>query len=1092
VIRHKVRCLRLAIAFVVGLASVFAFAGSAFAAAMPQWQIQIYGQPTNFDPASSEDTYVVLATNVGEAPTKASVPAIITATLPAGVRATSAEIHNPVVLAAGEGAGEGIGVSCPITPAIRCEFPSSSAIQETPPQLLPGQMVQVVVRVEAEAGAEGPLVATASVSGGGASGAATAASPPNNVGSAMPPFGFEGFSIAAHNRDGTPYTEAAGHPYSLTVSGYFNTALVGLHEREDPGQPLAFPIEEPKVIATVLPPGLIGNPQAVPPCSLADFWVAHCPAESQLGTITVIINPQAESESSYFSDRTSLYNLSPEAGHAATLGFNAIVGNPFVLNSGVETGGGYGVLTTTESGSVLLTGFSLELWGVPADPQHNVLRGYECTNFDNCTHRTPDTTTAPERPFLRLPTACPATPLTASASADSWETPGVFASTTASLSAPNGCNAVPFAPSIEARPTTNLPDAPTGLDVDLHVPQNEAPKGRAAADLKDVMMSLPQGLRLNPSSANGLGACTEAQIELHGPSAPTCPDASKLGTVEVDTPLLDHPLPGSVYLGQPHENPFGSLLALYAVVNDPVSGVIVKLPGKVEADPATGQLTTRFEENPQLPFEDFHLHLFAGAQGSLRTPSVCGTYKSTASLTPWSAPESGPPAEKSDEFAIAGSCAENEGSEPNSPSFDAGTESPQAGKFSPFSFKLHREDGSQEFRSIETTLPPGLTGKLAGIAYCPEGAIAQAKSREHDGGGAEEIASPSCPASSEVGTVEVAAGAGPDPYHTTGHAYLAGPYNGAPLSLAIVTPAVAGPFDLGDVLVRTALQVNPETAQITAKSDEIPHILQGIPLDVRSVVLKMSRPNFTLNPTDCDELAFSGSALSVLGNAAPLAQRFQVGGCSALPFKPKLALSLKGKTTRAGHPALKAVLTMKPGEANVASAQVTLPRSEFLDNAHIKTVCTRVQFGEGTTPGERCPAGSVYGHARAITPLLEKPLEGPVYLRSSSHTLPDLVAALNGQIQVVLDGRVDSIHGGIRNTFEVVPDAPVSKFTLEMQGAKKGLLENSENLCSAKAKTHATVAFTAQNGKSSDTTPALANGCKGKGGKGKKGHKGHR
>ena len=454
-------------------------------------------------------------------------------------------------------------------------------------------------------------------------------------------------------------------------------------------------------------------------------------------------------------------------------------------------------------------------------------------------------------------------------------------------------------------------------------------------------------------------------------------------------------------------------------------------------------------------------------------------------LTPFSAPESGPAATPGSTFQTTaaengGACPTSAAQEPNAPRFHAGTETPQAGIYSPFSLKLVREDGSQELKSIETTLPKGLIGRLAGTPYCPEAALAAAKGKS----GAQEQASPSCPAASEVGTVEVGAGAGPTPINVPGHVYLAGPYKGAPISLAIITPAVAGPFDLGTVVVRAALEVNPETTQISAKSDPIPTILEGIPLDLRSITLKLTRPKFTLNPTSCDELAFSGSAVSVLGASAPLSQRFQVGGCPALPFKPKLALSLKGSTKHNGNPALKAVLTTKPGEANIASAQVTLPSSEFLDNAHIKTVCTRAQFYEGKSPGEKCPAESIYGHAKATTPLLEAPLEGPVYLGTGyGHQLPDLLADLGGQIPVVLNGTVSSFHRGIRNTFEAVPDAPVSSFSLEMAGGKKGLLVNSKNLC--KSTNRATVDLIAQNGKASDTEPLVANSCK----KAKKHHK---
>jgi hypothetical protein len=398
--------------------------------------------------------------------------------------------------------------------------------------------------------------------------------------------------------------------------------------------------------------------------------------------------------------------------------------------------------------------------------------------------------------------------------------------------------------------------------------------------------------------------------------------------------------------------------------------------------------------------------------------------------------------------------------------------------------KLSREDGSQRISAIDTTLPEGLVGKLAGVSYCPESGIAQAMGRSHNGDGALEQQAPSCPKTSEVGTVDVAAGSGITPFHVQGHAYLAGPYKGAPLSLVTIAPAIAGPFDLGAVAVRVALQVDPETARIHAVSDPLPQILDGIPLDVRSIALELGRPQFTLNPTSCEPTAVSGSAISPLGGSAALSSPFQVGGCSALPFKPKLSLRLRGGTKRGGHPALTAIATAKPGEANIAKVSAALPHSEFLDQSHLNTVCTRVQFAAGSYPGQACPAGSIYGTATAITPLLAEPLSGNVYLRSSSHKLPDVVVALHGQVDVVVDGRVDAVNGGLRNSFEAVPDAPVSKFVLKLRGGKKGIFENSTDICVG---THqATVLMDGQNGKVNDFKAPLKTKC---GGKGRKGHR---
>ncbi|HTF07473.1 MAG TPA: hypothetical protein VK659_04790, partial [Asanoa sp.] len=642
------------------------------------------------------------------------------------------------------------------------------------------------------------------------------------------------------------------------------------------------------------------------------------------------------------------------------------------------------------------------------------------------------------------------------------------------MPAMTGCNGIEFDPSLEARPTTNAADSPTGLHVDLNVPQNEDELGRRVADLRDVKVTLPPGLVINPAGANGLESCSAADFDLHGPGAGHCPDASKVGTAEVDTPLMNHTLPGAVYIAKPYDNPFNSLLAIYVEVNDPISGVIIKLPGRVEPDPNTGQLTTSFDENPQLPFSHFRLDFFKGAKAPLRTSPVCGTYQTKSVLTPWSAPESGPPAQWTDSFPIsqspAGGCPGSADTVPNKPVFEAGTASPLAGAYSPFVVHLRREDGTQEFQSLTVSPPPGLLAKLAGTDYCPEANLGAAASRP----GSDEAASPSCPPSSEVGTVNVGAGAGPSPYYVQGHAYLAGPYKGAPLSLAVVTPAAAGPYDLGTVVVRVALLVDPETTKITAVSDPLPHILKGIPLDIRSIALQLGKPEFTLNPTSCNPAALTAQLGSTLGNVAQLSNPFQVGNCTNLGFKPKLSTRIFGPTMRSGNPRLQAVLTMPAGGANIGKAVVTLPHSEFLDQSHIRTICTRVQYA-----ANNCPSAAIYGFAKAWSPLLAQPLEGPVYLRSSNHNLPDLVASLNGQIHVDLVGRIDSKNGGIRTSFETVPDAPVSKFQLTMQGGKKGLLENSTDVCSGK---HTSVAqFDAQSGATEGLRPQLINPkCKGK------------
>lgn len=900
--------------------------------------------------------------------------------------------------------------------------------------------------------------------------------------------------------NGEAATQAGSHPHIASTTFSITTAITPA-EQELPTEALKDGIVE-------LPPGLLGNPQAVPSCPIAVFESeggGHaCPFESQIGNAELEVANFEVSKPPYGGTLYDLFNLAAPPGTPALLGFNIQNVSVFVVPK-LRTGGDYGVTLSSLNAnqSAPYKSFSFEVWGVPADPSHDEFRG-NCiiegaggpgtgrkggVSGDKC----PSAEAADPKAFVSLPTACIG-PTRSDLTVRGWgggEDHASFLSHDTSeppqLVGNTGCGALDFSPSLEARPTTNLADSPTGLKVDLHLPQQGItdPEGTVEADLRDTTVTLPEGLAINPAGGNGLAACSSAQIDLHGEGPPQCPDASKIGTVKVDSPLVDHPLPGALYIAAPHDNPFDSLLALYIVVDDPQSGTVVKLAGMVAADPQSGQLTSTFAENPQLPFEDLELSIPGGAFAPLKTPATCGAYSTTSSLTPWSAPESGPPATPSDTYEISqgpgGGCASSEATMPNAPSFDAGTVEPLAGHYSPFVLSLRREDGSQRFSAIGLQPPPGLLAKLAGTTRCPEAALAAAAAHS----GQAEQASPSCPASSHVGTVVVGAGAGPAPYYAEGQAYLAGPYKGAPLSLAIITPAVAGPFDLGTIVTRTALHLNPVSAQIDAVSDPIPSILQGIPLNIRTVQVRLDRPGFTLNPTSCDPSEVKGQETSTLGQIASLQSRFQLAECTRLGFKPKMTLSLKGGHKRGQNPALTVVLKPRPGDANIGSVSVALPHSEFLDQAHIGTVCTRVQWAADT-----CPAGSAYGTVSVTTPLLDQPLTGNVYLRSSDNLLPDLVPDLRGPadlpIRFEAAGRTDSIHGGIRNSFDFVPDAPFTKLVVKLRGANRGLLENSRDIC---AKTYrARVRYGAHNGLTYVEHPPLATRCKGKG---KRGHRRH-
>lgn len=888
-------------------------------------------------------------------------------------------------------------------------------------------------------------------------------------------FGVDSVEVSATNEDGTLDLQAGSHPYGYTV--HFEMNQDG---EENPEGTL-------RSLVVELPPGLVGNPQAVPRCpgSLFDGTQSLCPVNTQVGVAHIEFKGLQTAE-------IPVFNLAPALGVPASIGVNLLNFNSF-QEASLRTGGDYGVnVSDITLPNLPIRTVTETIWGVPTAESHDAERGYEAAEGKG----PPVPTDSPLLPFLTLPTSCTG-PLRTTVKVESLQEPGVFQSESAESlgfggipAGLNACGRPAFEPTIAAQPETTAADSPTGLHVNLHIPQNEAPEGIATAHLRDSIVTLPKGMTANPSVADGLGACSPAQIDLAGPGPAQCPASSKLGTVQIETPLLDHPVRGSVYLAQQGANPFNALIGLYIAVDDPLTGVVVKLAGKVEPDPVTGQLRTSFEDNPQLPFEDLDFDFFGGPRAALTTPATCGRYTTTTDLTPWTSPE-GADVFRSDSFAISagpsgGACSGSESQMPNRPSFEAGTTTPIAGSYSPFTLRLSRQNGSQRIGAIDTTLPTGLLGRLSGTTYCSEAQLALAKGRESLGQGVLERQSPSCPLASEVGTVNVGAGSGA-PYYVQGRAYLAGPYKGAPLSLAIVTPALAGPFDLGTVVVRTALYVNESTAQIHAVSDPIPSILAGIPLDVRSIALNMDKPNFTLNPTSCAQKQITGSVTSTLGNLAPLQNRFQVGACGALGFKPKLSLTLKGGVRRSQHPALKAVLTYPKGSyANIAKAAVTLPASEFIDQAHVGNPCTRPVFA-----AEKCPRISVLGKAKVWTPLLDQPEEGKVYFRSNGgeRDLPDVVIALKGQVPLTLVGYVDAKHkqgseeSRIRTTFASVPDAPVSRFVLELKGGKEGLLVNSGNLC--KVPNKAVVRMTAHNGRTYDTRPGVTNGCGPKSGKSK-------
>jgi hypothetical protein len=1064
---------RVLIVFLAAMALLPASAPASSTPA-PSWRVTSLAAPTNFLPGDTKhDYYQVEATNVGAAPTD-STPIVITDELPAGLTVKGVKLLRkskgvfPDIAGAAcktQTAGESSTVVCTIDESVPGAF--------KPALVMPSERISLVIRVATPASASGPLVNRVKVEGGGAPSRAAEAT--NQASKDPAPPGLAEYAIESLRADGLEADEAGSHPFSFVTRFAANTELAP----EGSAAPLLGAGGDLKDVEVRLPPGLVGNPTVAPKCSAKDFvtvqtevvegttyYQTACPDASAVGVIAIGQVEGATNQPSL----GPIYNIEPPPGMPAQFGFQ-VAGNPLYLDTEVRSDSDFGVTAILRNSSQAkrVTAANVTIWGVPADPIHDPIRG-------NCAEAGGSCPAGIEPlPFLRMPTSC-AAPLLSTLSFDTWLTPGAFHQGTSTSPAPDECSQPEFDPSIEVATSSGVADSPTGFDVTLRIPQNEDPEGIGTADLRDATVTLPEGLLVNPASADGLASCSPAEIGMLTPvgqvpprfsrSPAQCPDASKVGSVEVNTPLLEDPLRGAVYLGQQGANPFGSLLSIYIAVDDPTTGIDVKLAGKVEPDPVTGRLTTTFVANPQLPFEEFDLSFFPGARASLRTPPKCGTYAITTSLTPHTAPASGPPATPTSSFDVStgpgGSCP----SGALEPSFSAGLTNGSAGAYSPFALRLTRPDASGEFEALNAAPPQGVLAKLAGIPYCPEAGLQQAAARSNPGDAAAEIASPSCPGDSAVGTVTTGVGAGSSPFFTSGKLYLAGPYKGAPLSLAAIVPAKAGPFDLGVVVSRVALKVDSETAQVEAVSDPLPTILSGIPLDVRDLRVDLDRPQFTIAPTNCEQMAVQATVFGVDGSSKALADRFQVDGCRKLGFAPRLSLKLEGGTKRGDYPALQAVLRAKRGDANIGATSVALPHSEFLAQEHIVTICTRVQFA-----ANQCPKGSVYGKARAFSPLLDKPLEGPVYLRSSSNDLPDLVAALRGQIPVDLVGRIDSFRGGIRTTFANVPDAPVSKFILSMKGGKKGLLSNSRNICRSVNK--ATVGMTGQNGKPHDFRPAL-------------------
>ncbi len=891
-------------------------------------------------------------------------------------------------------------------------------------------------------------------------------------------FDLKGLSVSFTEADGAATTQAGVHPFAWTIE---------LAVETKPGGELPYEIPDgsPRNLTITAPPGAVASPTATQRCTTLEFLEKPpaCPLGSQIGITDVTFNDPET------TDRAALYNLVPPPGVVAKFGFAVIDSVPVTIEASLAPDPPYSPIAELTNISQALPFYSstTTLWGNPADPAHNPDR-------DGCVGEC--AAGLPDLPFLTVPRACEGT-LTTLFEATPWEDPALTVSHEAQTPGLSGCSKLDFAPEIEAKPTSKAASSPTGLDFDVEIDDEglRNPDGTADSDIKKTVVTLAEGITANPSLAEGLAACSPAQFAaeaLHSEPGQGCPEASKIGSLEAETPLLaDQVLKGQIFVATQGENPFNSLLALYIVIRDRELGVLTKVAGRVQPDPKTGQITTILgepgHELPQVPLSRVHVHLREGARSPLISPPLCGTYETRVEFVPWANPDQPLVEEPSFEVThgVGGGPCPSAGTPPFDPGFAAGSITNDAGSHTPFHMRLTRRDGDQDLTRFSAKLPPGVTAKLAGVGQCPPRAIAAAKAKS----GRSELARPSCPPGSEIGDVAGGAGVGSQLIYVPGKIYLAGPHNGAPLSVVAIVPAVAGPFDVGTVVTQQAIAVDPRTAEVRvdgSRSDPIPHILAGIPLRVRDIHVNVDRPDFTLNPTSCEPsqtlAEIWGGGLDVFGSADDTsvnrAARFQAANCASLPFKPKLSLNLKGGTRRGENPALRSAFAPRAGDANLKGLVLRFPRSAFLDQAHIRTICTRVQFA-----ADACPSGAVYGSVRAFTPLLEDPLEGPLILRSSDHELPDIVFDLHGLVDFEAVARVDSVRGGIRIAVQDVPDAPITKVVVEMQGGQKGLIVNSRNLCASRNR--ARLSMRAHNAKRHRARPVVkARGCpKGRGGK---------
>jgi uncharacterized repeat protein (TIGR01451 family) len=1034
------------------------------------WSVQSFADPTNFVPGKEtphEQEYRVYVTNIGSRPSDGS-PVVITDTLPPGlvpVGGHAVELKEYK----GNRIEESEGGACTVVPA-QCTYEGA---------LPAGDILEMDVSLAVPSSTvSGPVTNSVSVTGGGA--ATVSVSAVNAISATPAPFMFEDFGFGITGLDGAPDTQAGGHPYALSTTFAFTNE----HIAGPGGVGLEYnsPSQGVKDVVADLPLGFAGSALSAPRCPESDLvpTLNHgnvgCPADTQVGNVTLRSVFSTVTSSLDFPNEpfniSPLYNMVPERGYAAEFAFAvAEITVVHLFVNVVHTSAGYALRVTSPDAQSpnlylgqpagFLSGLTLTLFGDPV-AEDGGGGGVAAPSFTN-------------------PTDCSGEPLTTTMHVDTWENKGrvntdgspdfsdpSWLSGSQSLPAVTGCSELRFTPSLSLVPESAQADSPTGLTVDTRVPQ--APNNDyslATPDLRSAVVSLPAGLSISPGVADGLQACTDAQLALESTRPAGCPAASQIGTAVARTPVLGEPLVGQVFVGSPNCGPCsaadaqgGSLFRLFLQLQAPSSGIVIKVPATVSVDPGTGQLTTSFVGLPQQPVEDLVLSFKGGPRAPLATPQSCGSYTTQGVLTPWSAPQSGPPATPSSSFAINGGCGVG-----FAPAFAAGSQSSQAGAFGPFSVSFSRGDQDQELGGVSVTVPPGLLAVLKGVERCPEPQASQG----------------ACGPNSLVGHATAGAGAGSHPFYTTGQVFLTGPYKGAPFGLSIVVPAVAGPFNLGTIVVRAAVSVDPHTAQITVVSDPLPTMVDGVPLRVKTVNVSIDREHFMFNPTNCTSSSTAGALTSVQGATANVSGFYQVANCATLPFKPVFSVSTQAATSKHSGASLLVKGAFPTGDANLHSVAVVLPKQLPARLTTIQQACTEAQFAANPAG---CPAGSDIGMATASTPILTGPVSGPVYLVShGGAAFPDVVMILQGEgVTLEVTGSISIKHGVTSSTFASIPDAPISSFTLTLpEGPHSGLAA----VLPAKAKgslcgTALTMPFTVggQNGAQTKQTVKIAvTGC---------------